>query len=432
MLEAAGVADGAAVSVAPGAALLEVNPQGQLTLLAVGRPSEVRSHPAAASAAKISLLDEVLIPGLINSHTHLDLTAMGPRPYVPAGGFVGWIDMVRAGRARMSAEHVRASVRKGVRLLKAGGVVAVGDIAGAGRLEPLEELRASGMLGVSYAEFFGVGRQQEPGIQGIHRAVLADQDSVSSSRGVRLGLQPHAPYSAGSFVYRAATEYWSKASIPVSTHLAETIEEHEFIAEGTGPFRGFLERLGLWDDAVEQEVGRGFSPVSTLVPRFDQAPYLVAHVNDCTEADLELLATSKATVAYCPRASAYFGHPDILGPHRYQDMMAAGVRVVLGTDSILNVAPDDADRLTPLDDARLLYRRDQVNARTLLRMMTTDAAKALSLDPSLFQFERQGGPIAGLAAATITGTDPSSPPADRVMAAAGGIRLLQPEIMLTR
>ncbi len=430
MVEAAGVADGGATSLAPGAVLLEQDQRGGLATLAVGRPADVGHHPAAALAARISLMDEVLIPGLINVHTHLDLTSIGPQPYHPAGGFVGWIDMVRAGRAAMTPEDVRQSVRRGVQLLHAGGVVAVGDIAGAGRPEPLEELRSSALLGVSYTEFFGSGRRQEACVEAIHRLVDAEHASGRGSGGVRLGLQPHAPYSAGQRVYLAATQISLQTGVPVCTHLAETIDEQEFIAHGSGPIRRLLERLDIWDDTIAAEVGRGLTPVCHLVPHVGQAPYLVVHVNDCSDADLEILAASNVSVAYCPRASAYFGHPEILGPHRFRDMMNAGITVALGTDSILNVPADQADRLSPLDDARLLFRRDHVDARTLLRMMTTDGARALHLDSELFRFEEQGGAIAGLAAVSVSGTDPGLPPADRVMAATGRIRLLEPGSLL--
>lgn len=432
LLEAAGVADGAGASFVPGAVLIEYGPGVLPTVLAVGRPEEVRAHPAAASARAVSYWDEVLIPGLVNAHTHLDLTAIGPQPYDPTGGFVGWIDIVRAGRAGMTSEDVRQSVRRGIHLLYAGGVVAVGDIAGAGRPEPLEELRASGLLGVSYAEFFGIGKRQEQGIEGIDRAVFAERNSGVASGGVKLGLQPHAPYSAGTMVYHHAARHWHDGGVPLCTHVAETIAEHEFIANGSGPFRQLLERLGIWDEVVASEVGLGLSPVSHLAACLSGAPCLIAHVNDCSDHDLRVLHDAKFTVAYCPRASAYFGHPETLGPHRYREMMAAGIRVVLGTDSILNIPPDDAARLTPLDDARLLYRRDQLAGHTLLRMMTTDAAQALHLEPGLFRFGRRGGAIAGLAVVSVSDTDPRLPPADRIMAARGAIRLLDLGMMRSR
>jgi len=432
LIEAAGVADGARASFAPGAVLLHHEPRTSPSVLAFGRPDDVRAHPAAAAAKTVSLWDEVLIPGLVNAHTHLDLTAIGPRPYSPEGGFVGWIDLVRAGRAGMTPEDVRQSVRRGIELLRAGGVVAAGDIAGAGRPEPLEELRSSGHMGVSYAEFFGVGARQEQGIQGIRRALDAEQNAGNESGGVKLGLQPHAPYSAGPMVYRDAARHCQTSGVPLCTHGAETIEEHEFIAKATGPLRQLLDRLGLWDELVTRDVGHGSTPVAHLAACLDGAPCLVAHVNDCSDDDIQVLLDAKFTVAYCPRASSYFGHPEALGPHRYRDMMAAGIRVVLGTDSILNIPASEADRLTPLDDARLLFRRDQVPGQTLLRMMTTDAAVALHLDPGLFRFQRQGGAVAGLAAVSVSGTDPRLTPADRVMASAGGIRLLEPDMMLSR
>lgn len=419
LYRAAAAIDAIGIVSAPACLLIETDAQG-LRVLAVGAPDDVLRHPAAANRACHDLGETILTPGLVNCHTHLDLTHVGPRPFDPAAEFRVWLDMVLTSRATDPAA-IAASVALGVRRSESGGVVAVGDIAGMGRREATHALQSSRLHGVSFLEFFGMGNRQEASIQAMRQAI----DTFPPHPRTRVGVQPHAPYSAGLRVYAAAAELARSLGVPISTHLAESTAEHEFIASGTGPMRGLLERLGGWDDSILSEVGRGVTPVDHLVGVLATSPWLVAHCNDLSDADIDRLAATQTTVAYCPRSSSYFGHHLRFGPHRYSDLLNAGVRVVLGTDSIINTPPEHADRLTPLDDARLLHQRDGADPRTLLRMMTTDGAAALGLDTSRFTFPRgKEGLMPGIAAVNVRGTPPMSDPFQRIMRATGPAPLL--------
>jgi aminodeoxyfutalosine deaminase len=152
----------------------------------------------------------------------------------------------------------------------------------------------------------------------------------------------------------------------------------------------------VWDDSILREVGHGKSPVEHLAPTLTCAPFIAAHVNDASNADIEALARTRTTVAYCPRASAYFGADACFGPHRYREMLAAGINVALGTDSVINLPPwssETAQRLSTLDEARFLYRRDHIDPSVLLRMATVNGALALGLDGERFQFSSGSSPL---------------------------------------
>lgn len=131
------------------------------------------------------------------------------------------------------------------------------------------------------------------------------------------------------------------------------------------------------------------------------APFLVAHVNDADDAAIRTLAHTRASVVYCPRASAYFAADRRFGPHRYRDMLTAGVRVALGTDSVVNL--DTPDRISILDEMRLLHRRDATDARTLLTMATVNGAAALGLNPGWFRLRTAPQRLAGLISIQIGG-----------------------------
>ena len=137
-----------------------------------------------------------------------------------------------------------------------------------------------------------------------------------------------------------------------------------------------------------------------------------------------VLAETGTSVAYCPRSSHYFRNHESFGPHRYRDMLAAGINVCLGTDSIVNLPPDESDRLSTLDETRFLCRRDGTDPLTLLRMATVNGARALDLDPDLFIF-RSGlpHPVAGLIALPLDPSHQSSSPLGSALNAPGRLSI---------
>lgn len=396
---------------------------GAITRFVGLRPDADRWLGGVRPAAVWALNGRVLMPGLVNAHAHLDLTHVGPVAFDRNGGFGGWVEVVRS--ARHSAdEAIAASVGLGVERSLNGGVVAIGDIAGApgGRLTdvPWRVLEGSPLVGVSFLEFFGIGRTAGMAFGRVREFVESRGLLGGVGRGMRFGVQPHAPTTVDRRVYRRVAGWAAEAGLPVATHLAETLDERRFVGRGDGPQREFLAALGLWEEDVLAEVGRGAHPVEHLAEAMGESGragqgWLVAHVNDAPGPALGVLAGCGASVAYCPRASAYFGAERWFGGHRYRDMAACGINVCLGTDSVLNLGPESvgggsdvvsserAGRITTLDDVRLLYRRDTRAvlgltggeereaahdgwACELVGMATVNGARALGLEPSAFAF----------------------------------------------
>lgn len=359
LFHAAAVVDAAGVRAAPGAILMEGS-----TVIAAGKPEEIGT-PANTAIRKSS---GVLIPALVNAHAHLDLTSLGLQPY--QGDFVQWIGMIIKQRAAVTEQGIADSVRKGVEMSRRGGTALIGDIAGNSSPIPLQVQREAGLPGVSYFEVFGLTERQDAAIVRMQSVV---DNTKAMERGVALGLSPHAPYTCGPRVYASA----AKSGLPVCTHLAESPEELDFAASGAGPFGEFLRKLGIWSDA---HTPLGSHPIEAVTNAVDNLSMLAAHLNYVSDHHLALLVERNVDVVYCPRASSYFRHTN----HRYRDMLDAGVNVALGTDSILCL--DTADRISVLDEMRLLAERDGTPAETLLRMTTVNGARALGFDDALFTF----------------------------------------------
>ncbi len=395
-INAAAIAD-AVSGVVPDAAVLARSSPGALSIIYAG-PRARCPDPARPPDRTLDLPDRLLMPGLVNAHTHLDLTHIGPVHHEPGDGFVKWVDHIRANR-RSDDDAIDDAVRLGIARSIAGGTAVVGDIAGApaGRMTvaPARALACSPLIGVSYLEFFGIGGSAADATRRLTeftRELMPATRRQLDGSGVRLGLQPHAPNTVDLGVYRWAASLARTHGLPLSTHLSETPEERSFVSDAAGPQRELLERLGVWHDSILDHIGKGKHPVAHLLPILETQPVLCAHVNDAPDGAIRTLAGSGTPVVYCPRASEYFGAAEHFGSHRYRDMLAAGVPVCLGTDSIVNL--DTPDRISVLDEMRLLHRRDGVDARTLLAMATVNGADALGVDRQLVTLEP--GPVLAL------------------------------------
>ena len=346
-------------------------------VLATGEADAMRHRYGNDAATVVDRPGDLLLPGLVNAHAHLDLTALGPRPY--HGDFIDWVKEVRAnapwteGKPPDGGATAFASAWDGAKRSLASGVTAAGDVVR--HFVCQGETSAAGLGGVGFLELFGLGEPYDT-------RPLADVQKLSLWEDAAGGLQPHAPYSAGPALYAAA----ARSGRPVSTHLAETPEELRLVRDGDGPFRDLLQRLGKWDPAFAAHYGRGQTPVQWMAPYLHQTPWLLAHCNYLTNDDIALLAATDASVAYCPVASDYFGHGFACGGgHRYRDLIEAGVNVALGTDSILCQPPPEVEPqpLGIVPQMRHLFRRDATDPALLLRMATAHGRRALNLEDTV-------------------------------------------------
>jgi len=379
--------------IAPAAILLE---DGRVT--AVGRPAELGD-----GGAGVTIEDrpgELLLPVLVNAHVHLDLWSVGTVSIEQ--GFDDWLAEVRERRPSDDPE-IRRSVAAGIQASIAGGVGAVGDIAGAFGTAAAAAFDAGPLAGISFIEVFGIGRRREAGLEAVERLAAIAR---GASRPGRIGLSPHAPYSCSPGVYAAA----AATGLPVATHLAETPEEAAFTRFGRGPLVDLLRRVGSLgpDDACPVAGGHPVDLLAAVEPR---RPWLAAHVNylgepDESEATLDAraatLAERRVTVVWCPRAARFLGHPrEGRAPHPWRRLRSHGVRVALGTDG--RPCLEHGDRLSTLDDVRLVVA-EGVDPATAMAMATIDGAVGLGLDPDAVRF--RGGAAAGLLGVPIGEGDP--------------------------
>jgi cytosine/adenosine deaminase-related metal-dependent hydrolase len=299
----------------------------------------------------VDLGNTAVLPGLVNAHTHLDLTGLRGRcPTTP--DFTAWLRQVIAHRRRRSPEEVQADIREGLAECLRFGTTLIGDISSYGA--SWHTLAHAPLRAVVFREVLGLTEQR----------AATEWESLSlwlsvigTTPTMRKGISPHAPYSVRSNLFSPAV--WQ--GVPVTVHLAETAAELELLAEHRGPFVSFLQELGAWwpDGLV-----RGAEDVLHLTRGLNRVLY--AHGNYLPP---DAPIPPNGSLVYCPRTHAAFGHP----PHPFRDFLAHGVCVALGTDSLAS-NPD----LNLLEEARFLHRRySGVPGPAVLRMATLSGAEAL-------------------------------------------------------
>ncbi len=363
------------------------------TIVAVGSAGSLkRWHPDATVE---ELGDVVLLPGLVNAHTHLELSdCVSGTP--PTTGFAGWlVTMLQRGGGggggapdEMTAKITRA-VGLGVAQCLRFGVTTVGDIS---RLCDLTRpvLRQTPIRAVSYGEVTAMGQRRTLLEERIATAI----DARHATERLRIALSPHAPYSVEVAAYERCLRVARERKLPLATHLAETADERAFLANHTGPLRAMWDNHLPWDEHVPNHPG-GPIDMARAIGLLDY-PTLLAHVNDCNDDEMAMLAKGRASVVYCPRTHRYFGHR----PHRWREMLAAGINVAVGTDSCAS-SPD----LNLVDDLRLLHEiAPDVVVETVWSLATWRAARAVEMEESVGTMTP--GKAADVVAFAVVGENP--------------------------
>ncbi len=340
-----------------------------------------------------------LLPGLINCHTHLEFSELDSPLGTPRMPLPDWIDtVVTQRRAEADAQSADLNKQRHSRAIQAGteqclrtGTTTVGDIV-RGDVGDSSQ-RYAALRCFEFHELIGLRAGQVAEQVEAARQYLTAPHRPSSR--ITRGLSPHAPYTAAPELVRQVAELARQQRLTVAMHLAESSEELRLLAHRDGPFRDLLERFGIWD---QEAFPGGIRPLDYLRILQQAHRSLIIHGNFLTAEEWTLLARQRATmsVVYCPRTHHYFRHP------RYplEEMLRAGVRVVLGTDS--RASNPDLNLFRELQFAARHHAG--VEPQCLLRMVTLDAAEALGCADRVGSLER--GKLADLAVVRLSDTTP--------------------------
>lgn len=381
-------------------------------VVAVGgsRINYVGSAAGAPPGDDEDLGNVVLMPGLVNAHCHLELTAM--RGFLEDLDFQRWIlRLTSARRAILDRDALLDSARYGLEEGIRAGITAYGDTCSSGVV--VQAMRETGVRGVMFQEVFGPDPAQ-------CEASIADLRQKTASLRyletplVRVGVSPHAPYTVSDDLFRATAQLAREQHLPMAIHIAESALEHELVTSASGSFAEGLRRRGI-------RVGvRAPSPIRLLesLGVLQLSPLLI-HCVRADDADIAAIKRSHSCVAHCPVSNAKFGH----GIAPLLEMLSAGVTVGIGSDSVAS-----NNRMDMLEEGRiaLLAQRARSGshasptAADILELLTAGGATALGLGETVGTLEP--GKQADLAAFSLDGILPTHDPIAAAIFAANGSR----------
>jgi 5-methylthioadenosine/S-adenosylhomocysteine deaminase len=360
--------------------------------------------------------ESAIIPGLVNAHSHLELTAMRGFLENEEFDFFAWLKKLTLARLEsMTADDLRVSAAWGACEAARAGVTCVAD-ASDSALESMNALREVGLRGIVFQESFG----PDPKLAAENFKKLTTRIAVLREREtalVKCGVSPHAPYTVSAPQLRMISRFALEEKLPLMMHAAETEMEVSLLRAGNGPFADGLRSRGIeWRTPA-------VSPIQYLdaCGVLETSP-LLAHCIHVDDADLETLRKTDTRVAHCPKSNAKLGH----GVAPFRKMLEQGIAVGLGSDSVASNNTCDL-----IEEARfaLLLARSQpltkdknrvLSCTDLLQIATFGGARALGLQGQIGELKE--GLQADFAVISLEGNHqiPSYSAADTLILASSG------------
>jgi aminodeoxyfutalosine deaminase len=313
----------------------------------------------------IDLGEQVLLPGLINAHCHLDYTCL--RGKIPCQkSFTNWIRAINTEKSKLSPQDYVTSINEGFAEAKRFGTTTIANLTAFPEL--IRQLPDAPIRTWWFAELIDVRSPNR-----TNELVDAAIESLKSAQ--NYGLAPHALFTASKNLYQRCEE--ADTSVLLATHLAESREEMEMFRDASGPLYEFMENIGreMGDCGHETALERFFKVRdSSDAPHSSRNDndWLVAHLNELTESDFELLEKVKTQfhVVHSPRSHEYFGH----SPFQSERLRGLGFNICLGTDSLAS-----NESLSLFAEMRTFQQRSEpeISPKEVFEMVTVNPASAL-------------------------------------------------------
>lgn len=315
-------------------------------------PTEVHERP-----------DHVLMPGLVNAHTHAAMSLM--RGFADDLPLQAWLkDKIWPTEMRfVTPEYVTAGVRLAVAEMLRGGITCFADMyyfpLSAARVAADSGMRlVAGMIALEFSTAWAADAGE------YIRKGLAVHDAVRSEPLVSTMFAPHAPYTVGDETLTRIRQLADQLNVPVQMHVHETAAEIDEAVSETGkrPIRR-LDDLGLINPGL-----------------------MAVHATQLTAGEIALLARNGCSVIHCPRSNLKLAS----GACPVADLLAAGVNVALGTDGA--ASNNRLDLWAEMDTAALFGKHvaddaSALPAPELLQMATINGARALGLEDTMGSIE---------------------------------------------
>ncbi len=334
----------------------------------IGRKEEC---PNYGSSSTLDYSGHLIMPGFVNSHTHLSLSKL--KNELERGlTFSKWIKKVRTHNYNLGEAEEKEATEEGIKELITTGTTTVGDISRSGF--SMKVIREMGLRGIVFFEITGFKKLMKNDL------LKRIYDFLKMNKGndlIKPGLSPHSPYSVSPQLIQAVFSIAKDNKLPLVMHIAETKEELEFISKGEGAFRELLEDLDKWEPEWKP-------PKMTPIKYLNTLGFLKCitgiHLNYIDKDDIEIVKKNNMSVVYCPRSNEWFERK---GTYPLMKFLEKGINVAIGTDSLASNTS-----LNMFDELVLIKKQfPGIKDGTLLQMATINGARALGLENDVGSLE---------------------------------------------
>ncbi len=321
----------------------------------VGKFDEIKTRNGGEI---VDLGERALLPGLINAHCHLDYTCLRGE-ISPQKSFTDWIRAINAKKAKLSSKDYLTSIDEGFAEAKRFGTTTIANLTA---FPDLAAQISSPIRTWWFAELIDVRAPE-------HENEIVDRALESLRPAHNSGLAPHALFTASTDLYRRCQEIAPQRNILLTTHLAESHEEMEMFHDASGLLYEFMKNIGRPMEDCGNE-----TPLESFVGALGNRPipqWIVAHLNELTERDFELLerSTRQFHIMNCPRSHDYFKHSHF----PFERLRSLGFNICLGTDSLAS-----NEDLSLFAEMRAFQRREPaISPEEIVKMVTINPAMAL-------------------------------------------------------
>ncbi|MEV8339369.1 amidohydrolase [Leucobacter sp. NPDC077196] len=341
------------------------------------------ARPDAASASDRVVHDlagHVLMPGLVNGHTHSAMTLL--RGVSDDEGFMPWLAAVQSLEQHLTHDDVAVGLQLAMVEMIETGTTTFADMYH-WDAELIELVRTAGMRALVALASFAPDSVGFPGVSPWNGAEATDQTEALAAQyagdaNVRIAYGPHAPYTCPPEFLTDIVRRAVAHGIPIHTHISESAAEVAQIEE----------RYGATPAAHLDALG------------FFEADVLAAHCVHLTEDEIALLARTGTAVSHNPVSNLKLGN----GIAPLPEWQTAGLRISLGTDSV--ASNNTLDLFEEIKTGTILHRGARqdaaiVRAADVLDIATRRGAEAIGFAET---GALEAGRLADVIALDVTGS----------------------------
>jgi len=323
-------------------------------LLADGAVAEIRPHTGAPDPFVVS-------PAFVNAHSHLEYRSL--EGHLSERDFYRWLEALLPLKRALDGQTAAAGAALAAEENLATGVAFVAEHADLP--VSVAALLGVGLRGVVFQETITFREWESPG-QRLREVRERARSHQGSQQGIPVRPSPHAPYTVDPATLRA----FGASGERVSIHVAESVYERRWLAEGEGPIHELHARAGH-PPIRARSAAEYLRELGLCRPGVQWV-----HCCDVDEQDLEAMVHGGVAVAHCPRSNAALGCP--LAPVRR--LIRSGLLVGLGTDSAASAGPPDLFAEMRAALSASLALGEPLQAEEVWRMATVWGAESLGME----------------------------------------------------